>query len=173
MYKFEDEDTTQAYGWFQEEHTWAQLAERILSWPRSQHSLEGYSNQEGTCRESHLAKSRASDKFLSYWQNHQSVSGGRDRDSFYFNKEECLGESEIDGNLERKRYDSLICSKWAQLSWLMRSLNSILVIFVELWKNKIMLAIGKGSDFKKEATFFLCKIAKELLEKRIIRWKHE
>lgn len=36
-----------------------------------------------------------------------------------------------------------------------------------------MLAIGKGSDFKKEAIFFLCKIDKELLEKRIIRWKHE
>lgn len=35
----------------------------------------------------------------------------------------------------------------------------------------IILAIGKDSDFKKEAIFFFHKIAKELLEKRIIRWK--
>lgn len=38
-------------------------------------------------------------------------------------------------------------------------------------KYKIILAIRKGSDFKEKATFFLCKIAKGIPAKRIIRWK--
>lgn len=38
-------------------------------------------------------------------------------------------------------------------------------------KNQVISAIDKSSDFKKEGTFFLCKIAQGLPEKRIIRGK--